>query len=91
MKLHHAILGGALAVAAATAPATAADVKGAGATFPFPGLFEVGRSLQEGNRHRRELPVERVGREVIEFGPTSRIFVTPREKRTVNHVIGRFG
>jgi hypothetical protein len=90
VKLHHAILGGALAVAAATAPATAADVKGAGATFPFPGLFEVGRGLQ-GDLHRPELPVERVGREVIEFGPTSRIFVTPREKRTVNHVIGSFG
>jgi phosphate transport system substrate-binding protein len=36
VKLHHAIFGAALAVAAGSAPATAADITGAGATFPFP-------------------------------------------------------
>ena len=29
--------------------------------------------------------------EVVEFGPTSRIFMTPREKRTQDYVTGRFG
>jgi phosphate transport system ATP-binding protein len=29
--------------------------------------------------------------EVIEFGPTNRIFMTPREKRTQDYVTGRFG
>jgi phosphate transport system ATP-binding protein len=29
--------------------------------------------------------------EVVEFGPTSRIFMTPHEKRTQDYVTGRFG
>jgi phosphate transport system ATP-binding protein len=29
--------------------------------------------------------------EVVEFGPTSRIFMTPRKKRTQDYVTGRFG
>jgi ABC-type phosphate transport system ATPase subunit len=27
----------------------------------------------------------------VEFGPTNRIFMTPREKRTQDYVTGRFG
>ena len=29
--------------------------------------------------------------ELVEFGPTSRIFTSPKEKRTEDYVTGRFG
>ena len=33
---------------------------------------------------------ERVG-ELVEYGPSERIFTNPREKRTEDYITGRFG
>ena len=40
------------AAAAFSGAAFAADITGAGATFPYPDLRQVGRRLQEGDRRR---------------------------------------
>ena len=50
-----------LALGLAT-PALAVDITGAGATFPYPDLRQVGRGLQAEDRHRHELPVDRLRR-----------------------------
>ena len=61
MKLISYALAASLA-AALTGPAIAADITGAGATFPFPVYSKWAEAYKQGDRHRPELPVDRLRR-----------------------------
>ena len=60
VRPHRAL--GFAAAALFTVSALAADITGAGATFPYPIYAKWADAYKKANRHRHELPVDRLGR-----------------------------
>ncbi len=53
-------------------------------------IVMVPHSVQQAARIA-DLAVFLLGSELVEFGPGSELFITPRHKRTEDYVTGRFG
>ena len=56
------VLSGVAASAILATAAVAADITGAGATFPYPIYAKWAEAYKSADRHRHELPVDRLGR-----------------------------
>ena len=78
------LLGAAIAFAAATS-ALAADITGAGATFPYPIYAKWADAYKKTTGNGMYLG------ELVEFGATDLLFLKPTQQATEDYITGRFG